>query len=250
MKNLWRLIDSEYQDPRKNLALDEALLIAIERKSAPNTLRFWRNLNTVVIGRSSNVEAEVDEEACRKHGTSIVRRFTGGGAVYQDQGNLNWTIIIRRNDPMVKKMRGMLEIYKIVSEPIIEGIKAQGIHAEFKSPNNIYVNGKKVSGMAAYIKKESIFCHGTLLVSSNLDTLCEVLKRLKVEVTALQFEIGGKMSIDGIKSAIVSGFNIAYHVKMKREKLSSIEANIMKALYDEKYSKEEWNLHRERYCLV
>ena len=246
MKSLWRLVDVEYRDLHKNMALDEALLVAIERRFMPNTIRFWRNPNAVVIGRSSSVEAEVNGEACRRYGISIVRRFTGGGAVYQDQGNLNWSVIIHRNDPMVKKMRGMLEIYKIFSKPIIKGIKAQDIHAQFKSPNSIYIKDKKVSGMAAYFKRKTILCHGTLLVSSNLDTLSEVLKNLKAEVTTLEFESGKNISIDNIKSAIVSCLDIAYNVRLKREELSRVETNLMEVLRDEKYSKDKWNMHPPR----
>jgi len=237
---MWRLLDIEYRDPYKNMAVDEALLIAVERNIAPNTVRFWRNLNALVIGRSQSLEEEVILEACEKHGTSVVRRFTGGGAVYQDHGNLNWTIVSRRDHPLAK-VKEILEVFKVFSSPILEGIKALGIRAEFKPPNSIFVDDKKISGMAAYVKRESVLCHGTLLVKTDLNILTSVLKSVKTKVTTLQRELDTQISMAHIKRAIITGFNSMYDVKVKRVKLSREEIGIIKRLYKNKYATEEWN---------
>jgi len=234
---MWRFLDVEYRDPYKNMAVDEALLIAVERNIAPNTVRFWRNLNAVVIGRSQSLEAEVSLEACERYGTSVVRRFTGGGAVYQDHGNLNWTIVSRRDHPLAK-VKGILEVFKAFSSPILEGIKILGIKAEFKPPNSIFINDKKISGMAAYIKRESILCHGTLLVNTNLNILTSVLKLMKTKVTTLQHELDTPISMASAKRAIITGCNIVHGVKVKQGKLSEEEVGIIKKLV-KKYR--EWS---------
>jgi len=237
---MWRFLDVEYRDPYKNMAVDEALLIAVERNIAPNTVRFWRNPNAVVIGRSQSLEAEVSLEACEKHGASVVRRFTGGGAVYQDRGNLNWTIVSRRDHPLAK-INGILGVFKVFSKPILEGIRALGIRAEFKPPNSIFVGNKKISGMAAYVKREAILCHGTLLVKTDLNILTEVLKPVKTKVTTLQQELGRQISIARIKRAILTGFDSVYDMKVKQGRLSREEVEIVKRLYRNKYATEEWN---------
>jgi len=242
VSDLWRLLEEKYDDPRKKIAMDEAVLLAIDQGLVPNTIRFWSTLNTVVIGRSQSVESEVNLEACRRHRTEIVRRSTGGGAVYQDQGNLNWSIILDRNDSVVKNMRNILETFKIFSKPVIEGLKVQGIDVEFISPSSIHVNGRKISGMAAYFKKKSILCHGTLLINSNLSMFSEVLKHLKVEVTTLQLELGKEISIEAITAVLMSSFNNMYNLEAKRKKMSRVEKIILEALFSSKYSQDAWNI--------
>jgi lipoate-protein ligase A len=234
------MLDVEYQDPYKNMAVDEAILIAVNRNIVPSTVRLWRNSNAVVVGRSQNVKEEVNLEACKKYGASIVRRFTGGGAVYQDRGNLNWTIVSRRYH-LISKSKAIMDIFRVFSQPILESIKALGIKAEFNPPNSIFVNDKKISGMAAYVKTETILCHGTLLVSTDLSVLTNVLKTVKNKVTTLQQELGKRIPLTHVKKAIVKGFNI-YGIRIERGNLSRDEISLVKKLYREKYATEEWNL--------
>ncbi len=239
---IWRLLDIEYRDPYRNMAVDEVLLIAVERSAAPNTVRFWRNPNAVVIGRSQSLEAEVNLEACEKLGTPVVRRFTGGGTVYQDHGNLNWTIVARRNHAL-SRAGGVLGIFEEFSSPILEGIKILRTQAEFRPPNGIFIGEKKISGMAAYVKKGSILCHGTLLVSTNLGVLTSVLKLLKTEVTTLQQESGARISMASAKKAIAAGFGMVYG-QVRRGKLSGEEIELIR-LCEKKYAAKEWNLRGE-----
>jgi len=237
---LWRQLDVEYRNPYRNMSVDEALLIAVDRNIAPNTLRFWRNLNAVVVGRSQSIEKEVSIEACKKYGTSVVRRFTGGGAVYQDHGNLNWTVVSRRDHPLAK-VKGILEVFKVFSRPILDGIKTLEIRAEFKPPNSIFVDDKKISGMAAHIKREAILCHGTLLVNTDLNRLTSVLKLVKNKVTNLQRELDTQIPMAQLKRAIIIGFNSLHNIKVNQGKLSRNEIRIIKRLYENKYATEEWN---------
>lgn len=241
MRNLWRLLDIEYPDPYKNVALDEALLIAIERNMVPNTVRFWRNENAVVIGHSLNVEKEVNVEACAKHDVSIVRRFTGGGAVYQNCGNLNWTIVVRKVDFPKEKIGGVLDIFRLFSKPIVQGLEVLGIAAEFKSPNGVYLYSRKISGMAAYVKRDSILCHGTLLVSGDLRILRDVLKNLKADVTTIRDKSSFRPSMKEIKYAIVKGFEITLDINLNQMEISQEEKAITRCLCRKKYRTKQWN---------
>jgi lipoate-protein ligase A len=240
-ENIWRLLDIEYQDPCRNVATDEALLEAVEHDISPNTLRFWKNKNAVVIGRSQNLKAEVNMDACRKYKTAILRRFTGGGAVYQDYGNLNWTIVMRKSH-LITQAKSIPELFEVFAEPILHGINNLGVQAKFKPTNSIFINGKKISGMAAYVKKNSVLCHGTLLVNTNLDILTSVLRRIKVEVTTLQHSLGEQISMADVEKAIKNSFTDLYSAKVEKGALLAEELKLIKELNEKKYSTSEWNL--------
>jgi lipoate-protein ligase A len=239
--NLWRLLNIEYTDPYRNMALDEALLIAVERNIVPNTVRFWRNKNAVVIGHSLNVEKEVDVAACTKHDVSIVRRFTGGGAVYQNYGNLNWTIVVRKVDFPKGRIGGLLDIFRLFSKPIVQGLEVLGVAAEFKSPNGVYLYGRKISGMAAYVKRDSILCHGTLLVSGDLRILRDILKNLKADVTTIRDKSSVRPSMKEIKYAIMEGFEITLGINLNQMEISEEEKAITRSLCRKKYHTRQWN---------
>ncbi|MHA1711881.1 MAG: lipoate--protein ligase family protein [Candidatus Freyarchaeota archaeon] len=198
---------------------------------------------------------EVNLEVCTEYGLTIVRRFTGRGTVYHDLGNLNWTVVVDRNHMLVPRVPA--EIYRVVSNAIIEGIKLLGMNAEFKPPNVIQIREKKISGLAAYVKKNAILCHGTLLVDADLDILSKVLKvdhkfcgqtlsRLRsssshVEVTTLRHELNSRLPISLVKESILLGFDKLYNITPKLGKLNDYEEEMAQTLYHEKYARKEWN---------
>src|SRR6266568_1343776 len=98
----WRLVDHEYRDnPYMNLAVEEAIPRMVGEGKAPSTVRFWHNSNTIVIGCFQSAKLEVNMQACKETGPEIVRRFTGGGAVDHDSGNLNYAISLRKGHRLV-----------------------------------------------------------------------------------------------------------------------------------------------------
>lgn len=233
----WRLLNLEYPDPRMNMSVEEAILLSVNKGMVPNTVRFWRNANAVVSGYLQD-ESEIDLEACRKHGVAIVRRITGGGTVYQDLGNLNWTVCVNRDHRLIP--RDFYKIFRIFGELIVKAINRLGINAKFKAPNMIVVNNRKVSGMAMCIKRNSILCHGTLLVNTRLDILLKVLN-ISAEVTTLQRELDEYISMYEIKESITKYFEEVYGINLKEGYLEEDEEVSAEKLYEEKYSKTEWN---------
>jgi len=241
--SLWRLLDLEFADPFRNMAVEESIFINVDENTAPNTLRFWRNKHTVVIGCSQKVNEVVDLEYCKIYGITIVRRFTGGGAIYQDFGNLNWTVVVHRRDRLSPSKP--LEIFKVFSEAVIRGLKLLGVDARFQCPNIITVNGKKISGLAAYVKKNAVLCHGTLLIDIDLHTLSRVLplhRNSPMELTCVRDELENKVSLNIVKKYIMRGFNEAYEIKVKSLGLSADEELLAETLCVNKYSRAEWNL--------
>jgi len=252
----WRILEWESRDPYRNLALEEALLLKVGEGRSPDTVRLWRNPDTVVIGRFQSVALEVDVEACRRYGIYIVRRLSGGGTVYHDLGNLNWTIVVRRSDPAIP--RDLTGIYKVFGETVSRGINslAKGLGAKFTPPNMISIDGLKISGMASTVKREAILCHGTLLINSNLERLRSVLKRPDTstknsrytrsrwaEVANLSSILGRTVSVGEVKEAILKAFQaLLSPLKGFRGHLSVEEEVLTEKLFKEKYGTLHWNL--------
>jgi len=246
----WRLLDLEYDDVYMNMAVEEAIPMTVGKSVVPNTVRFWRNSNAVVIGRFQNKESEVNLEAATRYGTTVVRRFTGGGAVYHDSGNLNYSISVNRNHSLAAD--DVIKMYGIFSKGVVRGINILGLDAEFKPPNMVQVNNRKVTGMASSVNWRVIFCHGTLLVNTDLQILSEVLDTsshksnslipsIPSEVTTLQNQLNRSLSTTEAKEALIKGFEEIYQVALLSGNLTKEEEELAHELYETKYSTDEWN---------
>jgi len=247
---VWRLLDVEFDDAVSNLSVEEAIMEKVSGGEAPDTIRFWRIPSiTVVVGRFQIPEFEVNREACRKYGVTVVRRFTGGGAVYHDSGNLNYTIAVRRSNPILPTM--IAEIPPTLCKGVVEGSKVLGLNADFE-PKGVYIhiNGKKISGTATIVRRTAAFMHGTLLVNSDLKKLREILdvppypsegqlrrfvKSVRKEVTSLQAELGRKVTVEEVKEALKKGFAKALNVKLERGELLQCELELAKKIATEKH---------------
>jgi len=258
-RNKWRLLEIERpDDPYYNLAVEEAVARAVGEGVAPTTLRFWRNDNVIVIGAFQCVSLEIRLGECVRYGVKIVRRFTGGGAVYHDIRNLNYAISFRRPSPIPGD--DVLEGYKMVGEAVIAGLEKLGVKAEFIPVNDIQVGGRKISGMAGTLTGNLLFIHGCLLVGSNIEILSKVLNvpREKLEtkgvgsvrarVTTLRDELNHEITIDEVKTALLKGFEEVFDAEFMPGELSSWEKKMTEDLYRSKYLTIEWNLGPCRGC--
>jgi lipoate-protein ligase A len=242
---VWRLLDDEYDDPLFNLAIEEAIMEKVSQRQVPNTLRLWINRRpTAVIGKFQRPELEVNKEACKKHGVAVVRRFTGGGTVYHDKGNLNYAISVRRDNPIIPPT--LDRIRPTLCAGVVEALKILGLNAKFE-PRGAYVHikGKKVSGTAAAVTRTTVFLHGTLLINSNLTRLREVLdvpsyhgaarlkrlvKSIRKEVTSIQEQLGREVSVQDVKEALTEGFTKALGIKLQLGELLASEVELAKEI--------------------
>jgi len=161
----------EIRDPSTNLAIERAILEAVSRGKSKDTFRLWINTRCLVVGLSrerQGLYGWYDADLAAKLGVKVYKRVTGGGAVYHDEGNLNWSFFIRRRSSAVPSITAL---FKEAGDIIAESLRGLGLDAYFSPPNRIECDGYKISGMAAYISRNAVLVHGTLLVSTNLDEL-------------------------------------------------------------------------------
>lgn len=250
----WRLVDEEYRDnPFMNLAVEEAIPRKVGEGKSPSTVRFWHNSNTIVLGCFQSAKLEVNFEACKETGTEIVRRFTGGGAVYHDSGNLNYAISLQKGHELIPD-ENLQSVFQRLSEGTIQGLRKLGVKAEFQPLNDIQVEGKKVSGAAGSIRWNTIFHHGCILVNSDLAILGKVLNvplakledkhvtSVRKRVTTVRDELGRDVSTREVRDAIVQGIEECYRVRVEARSLTKEELGLAEELYQTKYNLLEWNL--------
>jgi lipoate-protein ligase A len=199
----WRVLtDDGQRDPASNLAFDEALA----RVGRGPTLRLWRNDRSVVLGRFQVATAEVDLAFARLAGIAVVRRFTGGGAVYHDPGNLNVTVVGRFgvapfDQPAMRRLPGL---YSAVLDPIATAVTSLGLVVD-RTERDLLIRSRKITGVAGWLGAGVGLVHATLLVDADLDVLEQVLagpgargdprwertKSRRMPVTSLARELDG-----------------------------------------------------------
>lgn len=189
-------------DPYTNLAIERCLFEFADENTA--ILYLWQNDNTIVIGKNQDVYSECRADEFKAQGGRIVRRMSGGGAVYHDLGNLNFSIItVKSND----SEQAYLDL-------ILRMAKNLGINAEFGGRNDVVCSGRKFSGSAVYNDGEKVCRHGTVLVRSDIEKMTyyltpehEKLNRHSVESVRSRvmnlYEIDSKITVDAVKKSLI-----------------------------------------------
>jgi lipoate-protein ligase A len=167
-------------DAHVNLALEE--YVFRNKPAAEDCLLFYVNASAIIIGRNQNTIEEVNAEVVAERGIQVVRRVSGGGAVYHDLGNLNFSFI-------TSEVQGRFNRYESFTKPVTDVLRDMGVPAELGGRNDILVGGRKISGNAQFARPDRMFSHGTLLLDSDLD---EVTRALRPKP--------GKVESKGVKS--------------------------------------------------
>jgi len=245
---VWRVLDLEFPSVFKNLALEEALAMATEFEVARPTVRFWKNPPSVILGRFQDPQIEVDIEFCSAQDIAIGRRFTGGGAVFHDAGNLNLTILT----PPLAWTLG--EVHRTFSQILIEYLKEIGLHGEYAPPNSVLIGGKKVAGAAAARTHACTLWHACILVSTDLHILERALRpsvektntnfvrSSRLPVTTIKEEIGLRVGIDDVIEGLKAKLTQLLGGSSTTGNLGGHEQKLLSVLHDGKYSSEDWNM--------
>ncbi len=254
----WRLLQLEANDAFTNMAVDEAIMMARMEGLVPNTLRFYRwKPSAVSVGRFQDVSKEVYTENCRRHSVDVVRRITGGGAVYHDyEHEITYSVIAHEKD---FGTADVVSTYNRICDGLIEAAKILGVKADFslgdpKRCPNITINGRKISGSAQCRRGGALLQHGTFLLEANLErmftflrvpwtrTPLDVICVAENKITSLRRELGMAVSMEEAHQALVEGFRKALGVNFQEKVLTSSEQSLAEKLRSEKYATNGWNL--------
>jgi len=257
--NAWRLLKLEVRDAFTNMAVDEAILRARIEKMVPNTIRFyqWRP-SAVSIGRFQDVFQEVHVENCKKHGVNVVRRISGGGAVYHDcGGEITYSVVVGEKDLGSEDVVGG---YHLICNGLVEAAKTLGVRADFKLGDpkrcpNITISERKISGSAQSRKRGVLLQHGSFLLNVDLEkmftflrvpwakTLTDVLNIARKRLTSIKHELRSTVSTDEACQALIMGFQRALNIQLTEGELTSYEQSLAEKLRREKFVTDNWNLN-------
>lgn len=244
MNDLTILVNSTCFDPEYNLASEEYLLSDQSRYNG-NVFMLWRNDDSVIIGKNQNTYEEINTDYVKENGIKVVRRLTGGGAVFHDLGNLNYTYITKANDTINLD-------FKLFMTPIVKMLNALGADAQINGRNDICIGGKKVSGTAQCISNGKVMHHGTLLFSSDMSRIQGALKVNSDKLSSKGIK-SVSSRVTNIKNSINADIDICGFCECIAEYMSTSNENAVisdfapdkieevQKLHDDKYSTWEWN---------
>jgi len=234
-------IESKMTDPAFNLALEQYAFDILSKQN--DLFMLWQNRNAVIVGLHQNTAQEISKGFVDAHNVSVIRRLSGGGAVYHDMGNINFTFITRQHDNEDVN-------FEDSCKPIADALTAMGFPVEFRGRNDMTIDGKKFSGNARYFKDGRLMHHGTLLFDVNLETLARVLhvaddKLISKGVKSVRSRV---TNLSEYTDMSVSGFwqrlRDTLAAKMPHYELTPDDINAIEEIKINRYDTWEWNYGR------
>jgi len=235
-------IEKNSFDPYFNIAAEEYLL----KSRDEDILMLWQSEASVIVGKHQNTIAEINQRFAGENNIPVIRRISGGGTVYHDLGNINFTLIT--SEPL----RERLIDFRKFTTPILNFLQGLGIDASYEGKNNLTINGKKFSGNSAHIFKNRVMHHGTLLFSSELDILEKIIRpeQFQIEDRAVQSIRANVTNLKNhlpdiptsnefkltLQKHLFNYFNINNINNLNDEEISAIEKLVV-----EKYKLWDWN---------
>ena len=235
-------INRNKTNPWFNIAAEEYILKSID----DDIVMLWRSSPSVIIGKHQNTLNEVNTQLVSELNIPVIRRISGGGTVYHDEGNLNYSLITRSSN------KSTLVNFNKATEPIISFLKNNGIHATFEGKSNLRISGLKFSGNSAHVYKNKVLHHGTLLFNTDLDLLNKIItppkqqitdkavQSIRTSVTNISEQTNVFSDITDFEHKLKEYFISFLEIKNIRE-LTSDEIQKIDNLANSKYKLWEWN---------
>jgi lipoate-protein ligase A len=232
------------KDPFFNMALEEYLFTSA--KYQQDIFLLWQNERTIVVGRHQNTLEEINNDYVKENGISVVRRLSGGGAVYHDAGNLNFTFL-KRNVTRYDVN------FTYFVQPVIDTLAKFGIKADFSGRNDITIEGKKFSGNAQYFTAQGLLHHGTLLFDSDFSVLAKSLqvkehKYLSKGVKSVQSRVinikqclTGNSTLEDFRNTLVETVFSYLEQECAEEELDEEDLAAIQTLVAHRYGTWDWN---------
>ncbi|MFE5472850.1 lipoate--protein ligase [Bacillus safensis] len=240
-------IDNEqHYDPMINLAIEEYCLKYLDPEET--YLLFYINQPSIIIGKNQNTIEEINTKYVEDNGIKVVRRLSGGGAVYHDKGNLNFSFITKDDGDSFHN-------FKKFTEPVIKALEKLGVKAELSGRNDIMADGRKISGNAQFATRGRIFSHGTLLFDSEIEHVVSALnvKKEKIEskgIKSIRSRVANiselmdqKMTTEEFRKILLS-YIFDTNGDVPQYRLTEKDWEKIHEISRDRYQKWEWNYGR------
>lgn len=247
--NKWSYLNVYTTDPAWNLALEEYIFDYLPRDR--NYFMLWQNDNSVIIGRHQNTLAEIDRAYVRANKVNVVRRLSGGGAVYHDMGNLNFTFIADAKELQTLN-------FKMFCEPVVEALKYYGVTAVINGRNDITIDGQKFSGNAQYLREGRVMHHGTIIFNSDLDRVSGALNvdsskisakgiaSVRSRVTTVCRHLPYQVTLEEFRKTLLQ--QILQNKFADEYQLTDSDIEKIRYIKEQRYDTWEWNYGRSLGC--
>ncbi len=233
-------IEGQSHDPAYNLALEEHLYRSVN-EGHPGYFLLWQNAPSIIVGRFQNTAQEVNRPFVEERGIHVVRRISGGGAVYHDLGNVNYSFIVPNDE-------GTPFDFARHARPVIDALAKLGVEAESGGRNDLLIDGRKFSGSAQHMDRRRLLHHGTLLFDSDLSILEQALSVDEEKFTSKGFK-SVRSRVTNILPMLPEPISVEEFIDALRGALSGTDTSSLdeaqlseiRRLRDEKYATWEWN---------
>jgi len=250
MMTTLRVIDSGVVEGRMNIALGQAMIETHQEGGVPDTLRFLRFPPTALIGRHQALNQEIAVEYCEVKNIALVRRITGGGAIYLDEGQLGWELVIDRS--RLGKAT-LTDLAREICEAAAGGLSRLGVPATYRPRNDIEVDGRKIGGTGGFFDGDTLFYQGTVLVDMNPEVMVSALRvpKAKLEkraldsatqrvVTLKELLVDRCPGLGEIQAALVEGFCERFGLTASPADFEASEIRLAKELYRDEIGLDEF----------
>ncbi len=250
MSREFRIIDTGVREGRSNIAFDPALIELRQQERVPDTIRFMRFPPTALIGRHQDLSREINLEFCAEHGIGIVRRVTGGGAIYLDEGQLGWELVFHRSSLGIASLP---DLAAAICNAAAAGLRELGVPAKFRPRNDIEVDGRKISGTGGFFDGDILIYQGTVLVDMNPLHMVRALNipaakvakhdldTAEQRVVTLKELLGDELpDLETIQAALIRGFETHLGLMAVAGEITDAEEALASRYFDEEIGSDDF----------
>ena len=248
--NPLRVIDSGVIEGRRNIAIGQAIIELHQIGAVPDTLRFLRFPPTALVGRHQALGQEINLDYCKENDIGVVRRITGGGAIFLDPGQLGWELAIKRS---TLGIHSLSDVAREICEAAADGISSLGVKASYRPRNDIEVEGRKISGTGGFFDGDTLFFQGTVLVDMNPQLMVSALRVPKAKLAKRELDsaeqrvitlrelLGGETpGLNHIQAALAAAFSQRFGLEIAPSALGGPELTLAEKLFREEIGTEEF----------